>query len=102
MKNVIVGQSGGPTAVINGSLYGVVRETLAHPEEIGHVYGMIHGIEGFLQDSIMDLGEELSGEELELMKVTPAAYLGSCRYKLPEDLSSEVYPRVFEKLEALK
>ncbi len=101
MKNVIVGQSGGPTAVINGSLYGVVREALAHPEEIGHVYGMIHGIEGFLQDSVMDLGEELSGEELELMKVTPAAYLGSCRYKLPEDISSEVYPEVFEKLEAL-
>lgn len=101
MKNVIVGQSGGPTAVINGSLYGVIREALAHSGEIGHVYGMIHGIEGFLQDEILDLGKELSGEDLELLKVTPAAYLGSCRYKLPEDLSSEVYPMLFEKLECL-
>ena len=61
MKNVIVVQSGGPTAVINGSLYGVIREALAHSGEIGHVYGMIHGIEGFLQDEILDLGKELSG-----------------------------------------
>ena len=101
MKNVIVGQSGGPTAVINGSLYGVVREALAHSGEIGHVYGMVHGIEGFLQDKIQDLGQTLTGEDLELLKVTPAAYLGSCRYKLPEDLSSEFYPKVFHTLEAL-
>ena len=59
MKNVIVGQSGGPTAVINASLYGVIREALKS-EEVGHVYGMINGIEGFLQDKYMDLGEELS------------------------------------------
>lgn len=45
-KNLIVGQSGGPTAVINISLYGVVSEGLAHPEQIGHVYGMENGIEG--------------------------------------------------------
>ena len=50
MKNIIVGQSGGPTAVINGSLYGVVTEGLAHPDKISHVYGMINGIEGFLND----------------------------------------------------
>ena len=49
MKNIIVGQSGGPTAVINGSLYGVVTEGLAHPDKISHVYGMINGIEGFLK-----------------------------------------------------
>ena len=46
-KNLIVGQSGGPTAVINSSLYGVVSEALAHPEEIEHVYGMVNGIEAF-------------------------------------------------------
>lgn len=101
MKNIIVGQSGGPTAVINASLYGVVREALAHEKEIGHVYGMINGIEGFLQDRYMDLGEELSDEELELLKLTPAAYLGSCRYKLPEDLSSVFYKTIFEKMKAL-
>ena len=101
MKNVIVGQSGGPTAVINASLYGVVKEALGHKEEIDHVYGMVYGIEGFLQDKYMDLGEELSAEELELLKLTPAAYLGSCRYKLPESMSSAFYATVFEKLKDL-
>ena len=100
MKNVIVGQSGGPTAVINASLYGVIREAL-RSEEIGHVYGMINGIEGFLQDKYMDLGEELSEGEQELLKLTPAAYLGSCRYKLPEDLSAVFYQTIFEKLKDL-
>ena len=100
-KNIIVGQSGGPTAVINASLYGVIREGLAHPEEIGCVYGMINGIEGFLADKYMNLSEELSEDDLELLKLTPAAYLGSCRFKLPEDLSSEFYPTLFEKLENL-
>ena len=52
MKNLIVGQSGGPTAVINSSLYGVIQEGLAHSEEIGHVYGMINGIQGFLKGTI--------------------------------------------------
>ena len=47
-KNLIVGQSGGPTAVINSSLYGVVSEGLSHPDTIEHVYGMVNGIEGFL------------------------------------------------------
>ena len=47
-KNIIVGQSGGPTAVINASLCGVIREGKCHPEQIGTVYGMINGIEGFL------------------------------------------------------
>ena len=48
MKNLIVGQSGGPTAVINSSLYGVIREGFNRSEEIEHVYGMINGIQGFL------------------------------------------------------
>lgn len=100
-KNIIVGQSGGPTAVINASLYGVIRAGLEHPEEIGHVYGMINGIEGFMQDRYMDLSEELNEEELEILKQTPAAYLGSCRYKLPEDLTSNFYPVIFQKLELL-
>ena len=54
-KNVIVGQSGGPTAVINASLYGVVQEALDRPDVCGTVYGMINGIEGFLNDRIMDM-----------------------------------------------
>lgn len=100
-KNVLVGQSGGPTAVINASLYGVITESIRHGEQIGTVYGMENGIEGFLADHVLDLSETLSKEELEILKLTPAAYLGSCRFKLPEDLSSEVYPTLFRKFEAL-
>ena len=60
------------------------KEAAAHSEQIGSVYGMINGIEGFLSGHIMDLSKELSDEDLELLRLTPAAYLGSCRYKLPE------------------
>ncbi len=96
-KNVIAGQSGGPTAAINASLYGVVYEALNREETLGTVYGMINGIEGFLNDQLMDMKPlELSGE-LELIKTTPGSYLGSCRYKLPEDLNDKVYPTLFEK-----
>ena len=96
-KNIIVGQSGGPTAVINGSLYGVVSEGLKHMEETGHVYGMVNGIEGFLHDHCMDIGSLEATNELELVRTTPGAYLGSCRYKLPEDLDDSVYPELFKK-----
>ena len=91
-KNLIVGQSGGPTAVINSSLYGVVSEGMRHPEAIEHVYGMINGIEGFLNGTVLDFAEALPGEKLDGLKVTPGAYLGSCRYKLPESLEDPVYP----------
>lgn len=101
MKNILVGQSGGPTAVINASLYGVIREGMGHPEQIGHIYGMVHGIEGFLQGRYLDLKETLPKEELELLKITPAAYLGSCRFMLPEDLSAPIYPTLFERLREL-
>lgn len=100
-KNVLVGQSGGPTAVINASLYGVITESLKHDEEIDTVYGMVNGIEGFLADHYLDLSHTLGSRELELLKLTPAAYLGSCRFKLPEDLNSEVYRTLFRKFEAL-
>ena len=95
-KNAIVGQSGGPTAVINASLYGVIREGI-NQEAIDHVYGMINGIEGYMSGTCMDLTADLTSDELEILKLTPAAYLGSCRYKLPEDLSSPFYPALFEK-----
>lgn len=99
-KNLLVGQSGGPTAVINSSLYGVVSEGRIH-EEIGHVYGMVNGIEGFLKGTILDFDQALPGEELNGLKHTPGAYLGSCRYKLPESLEDPVYPRLFKKFQEL-
>ena len=98
MKNLIVGQSGGPTAVINSSLYGVIQEGLAQKENIGHVYGMINGIEGFLKGNYTDLAE-LDPQTLNALRTTPGAYLGSCRYKLPEDLSDPVYAELFQKFE---
>ena len=98
-KNAIVGQSGGPTAVINASLYGVVYEALNREDVFGNVYGMINGIEGFLHDQLMDMKPLDASGELELIKTTPGSYLGSCRYKLPEDLSDAVYPKLFEKFE---
>ena len=100
-KNLIVGQSGGPTAVINSSLYGVVSEGIAHSDEIDEVYGMVNGIEGFLEDRILNFREALPGEQLDHLKHTPGAYLGSCRYKLPESLEDPVYPLLFQKFEEL-
>lgn len=99
-KNLIVGQSGGPTAVINSSLYGVVSEGIRQ-EEIGHVYGMVNGIEGFLKGTVLDFEEALPEEKLEYLTYTPGAYLGSCRYKLPESLEDPVYPELFRKFEEM-
>lgn len=99
-KNLIVGQSGGPTAVINSSLYGVVSEGLLQ-DSVDRVYGMVNGIEGFLAGRVLDFQEVFSGNDLEKLKTTPGAYLGSCRYKLPEDLDDPVYPRLFQKFEEL-
>ena len=99
-KNAVVGQSGGPTAVINASLYGTVYEALNREDEIGTVYGMINGIEGFLNDQVMDMAPLEESKELDLIRTTPGSYLGSCRYKLPEDLNDPVYPQLFARFEA--
>ena len=99
-KNAVVGQSGGPTAIINASLYGTVYEALNREDEIGTVYGMINGIEGFLNDQVMDMAPLEESKELELIRTTPGSYLGSCRYKLPEDLNDPVYPQLFARFEA--
>lgn len=97
-KNVIVGQSGGPTAVINSSLAGVFKTA----KDLGadKVYGMRHGIHGFLERNIVDMSEKIRTElDLELLKRTPSAFLGSCRYKLPEiSEDKELYDKIFEIL----
>ena len=100
-KNIIAGQSGGPTAVINASLYGVIEEGLSRAGEVGTIYGMINGIEGFLSGHFMDLSAALTPEDRELLKHTPGAYLGSCRHKLPQNMDSPVYPLLFEKLASM-
>ena len=93
--NVIVGQSGGPTAAINSSLAGVYRT--AKDRGAAKVYGMLHGIQGLLQERYIDLSEYITNElDAELLKRTPAAFLGSCRYKLPEiHENREVYEKKY-------
>ena len=97
--NIVVGQSGGPTAVINSSVAGVY--CAAKKLGVKKVYGMIHGIEGFLEDQICDLDEYLSkAEDVELLKRTPSAFLGSCRFKMPViEGHEDVYEKIFEIME---
>lgn len=99
-KNLIVGQSGGPTAVINGSLYGVITEAMRHPNEIEGIYGMINGIDGFSISRIVDMRALCQSNDLTLLRTTPGSFLGSCRYKLPEDLTDPIYPDLFQKFDA--
>ncbi len=100
-RNAIVGQSGGPTSVINASLAGVLQACQMRGADV--VYGMVHGIEGLLNENVIDLGAKLgSSLEIELLKRTPSSYLGSCRYKLPKATDKpEVYEKLFKILEKL-
>ena len=94
--NAIVGQSGGPTSAINATLAGVIRGVLEHNDVIGKIYGMRNGIEGFLEERIIDLSSVCAEEEsLSCLELTPAAALGSCRKKLkPADVDGETYDRL--------
>lgn len=99
MKNAIVGQSGGPTSVINSSLAGVYEAARSRGAE--HVYGMCNGIQGFLEERYIDLGTVLKNSmDIELLKRTPSSFLGSCRYKLPA-IEAEGAKEVYEKIMAL-
>ena len=98
-KNIVVGQSGGPTAVINSSVAGVYAQ--AKKLGIDKVYGMVHGIEGFLDDRICDLDDYLATPTgVDMLKRTPSAFLGTCRFKMPQiDGHEDVYEKVFEIME---
>ena len=102
MKNIIVGQSGGPTAVINSSLAGVFSAT--KEADINHIYGMVNGVDGLLKGHFIDLKDGLtSKDDIELLKRTPSAALGSCRFKLPDSVSGrETYENLFLKLNELE
>ena len=100
MENLLVLQSGGPTAVINASLAGVIKGGFDHPEKIGKVYGSLNGIEGVENETIRELDIFKNEENLRLLKQTPSSYLGSCRKKLPPLGSDDAfYDRIFEVLE---
>lgn len=98
-RNIIVGQSGGPTAVINSSLAGVV--SAAKDLGFDKIYGMHHGIQGFLNEELVDISEYVKDKsDIELLKRTPSAFLGSCRYKLPKIEGNEAtYDKIFEIME---
>ncbi len=94
--NLIFGQSGGPTSVINSSAAGVFLEALKHPETIEKVYGAKHGIVGILNEEFYDMGQE-APEELKLLKHTPSSALGSVRYKLADpDVDDTDYKRLLD------
>ncbi len=91
----VIGQSGGPTSVINASAYGVIRTALDNPN-ITAVYGAAHGIKGVLNDQLYDMSQE-DAKELELLLNTPSSELGSCRYKIADpDVDDTDYQRILE------
>ena len=91
----IVGQSGGPTSVINSSVYGVIDTALKNPN-VTRVLGAANGIKGVLDDRLFDMAEE-DPAELELLKYTPSSALGSCRYKMKDpDVDDTDYKRILE------
>lgn len=101
-KNAIVGQSGGPTSVINSSLAGVFQGCVSRGAN--NVYGMINGIQGLLNNKTVNLTQILSSNlEIELLKRTPSSFLGSCRYKLPHYRDDTlVYEKIFRLLNDLE
>lgn len=97
-KNMIIGQSGGPTAVINSSLAGAI-DCAFKQDKIERVYGMINGIEGFLNENLLDLNATFENKPymMNCLKHSPAMYLGSCRYKLGG--TEDEYKKIFALLE---
>lgn len=94
--NAIIGQSGGPTAAINATAAGVLRGIFANRDLIPKVYGMRNGIEGFLEEKLIDLSA-LTEKELDTLARTPASAFGSCRRKLPSfEKEPETYKKIFE------
>jgi 6-phosphofructokinase 1 len=96
MSNCLVAQSGGPTCVINASLSGVI-EAAINSNDINTVYGSLYGIQGILNNNIVNLSKTFCNDEnLNTLKNTPSMFLGSCRYKLPEvENSNSDYIQIF-------
>lgn len=102
LGNVMVGQSGGPTSVINASLVGVFKT--AKDEGCGIVYGMRNGIEGLLEERYINISDYIKNDlDIELLKRTPSSFLGTCRYKLPAaEKAPELYEKIFAILDKLE
>ncbi len=97
--NAVIGQSGGPTSAINATLAGCLAGCLAE-KRVDRVYGMCNGIEGFMNEELLELNDRFAdAKNLELLRLTPASALGSCRVKLKEKTQFE---RIFEIIEKYK
>jgi len=96
-KALVYIQSGGPTAVINTSLYGCITEAKKHRDKISGVYGSLHGIEGLIDDQIIDLEKE-DDKTIELLQQTPGSALGTTRYKLPKDILDPIYRKIADTI----
>jgi len=92
--NAVVGQSGGPTGVINASLVGVIEEAQKHPE-IENIYGSIHAVVGMVKDDFIDLGK-LSPDTLEIVASSPSSAIGTSRDKPDEEYCAKII-EVFKK-----
>ena len=101
LGNVFVGQSGGPTSVINSSLVGVFKT--AKDAGCPHVYGMRNGIEGLLNERWVEMSDYVKNDlDIELLKRTPSSFLGTCRYKLPDYAADEdTYKKIFAILKKM-
>ena len=98
-KNVVIAQSGGPTAVINNTLRGIIETCRMFPETFGTVYAGFHGIEGILKEELLNLSRQ-KAEEIAFLRTTPAAgVIGTCRYKLKPD-QKEDFQRVVKVFQA--
>lgn len=97
MKNMVYIQSGGPTSVINSSLYGAIREGQKHKDQIGQIFGSIHGIEGLIDDDLIDINAE-DDEQIELLLQTPGSILGTTRRKLPKDIHDPIYMKIIDTI----
>ena len=97
MKNMGYIQSGGPTSVINTSFYGAIKEAQKHPNEIGRIFGSLNGIEGLIDDKLIDIANE-DPEQIELLLQTPGSILGTTRRKLPKDRHDPVFMQIIENI----
>lgn len=96
--NCIIAQSGGPTSVINSSLAGVIQGALDN--NFDNIYLSLHGIEGIIKEEIMEVDKKKFVREgvKEKLMARPSSILGSCRFKLPEDLGDDIYKKIFDVL----
>lgn len=96
--NCIIAQSGGPTSVINSSLAGVIQGALDN--NFDNIYLSLHGIEGIIKEDIMEVDKKKFVRERvkEKLMARPSSILGSCRFKLPEDLNDDIYKKIFKFL----